>query len=121
MSSVQAWSKRAQAIGASGDKFLYFIVKKEVGRPVKVHSISMDNSTRPQTDPRPCFAYVGQDVDLLGGTATSAILGVGYTCSYGNHYLNNLDLKLAPGQMIGFKILGETGDEVAADVLYEVL
>lgn len=100
---------------------MYFKVKEQVGKRIKVHTISMDNSTRPTFDPRPCFAWTGKIESKDGGANTDALIAIGYSCSYGNLTLNNLDLDMEVDEQIGVKVLGENGDEAGALVLYEVL
>ena len=100
-------------VPAALEKLFYF----RHSSPVNVIQISMVNSSRPEADARPCFAFYGPRGDSMG--AASVLIAIGYTCSYGDHVQNFNKLLVRPDSQVGFKILGDNGDSVGAKVLYE--
>lgn len=107
------------SIPAAGEKFLYLKIKEKIGYPIIVRAINLENNTRPKSDPRPCFAWVGSPEDPHGDSGTSGLFIAGYACSYGNLHTHGLRLRLNMDHQIGFKFLGEQNDEVKASVIYE--
>ncbi len=103
--------------------YILFEVKELSGIiPILLKSVSCNNETRPNADPRKALVWVGQSGSTTGDDSSEGLIASGYVSVNGDLVkLLPPDFKLYSTNMIGFRFEGENLDVCNARVLYEVI